>query len=127
MTTQNLKENGSASIIKRLRARLCRQAFEKFKKGVQSTIQDEKDAARCEYYKQTLATRELRKMFYAWVGFQRTFKKARKYWSRLFGKMDNNQKKSAFRIWKNWKQKHVEFQLMSAEEEMQSQVAEMNQ
>jgi hypothetical protein len=63
MTDINVKENGAESVIKRLRCRMLRQAFDLYLKGVKYHKKREIEEERCRYYNKTRNERLMNQVF----------------------------------------------------------------
>jgi hypothetical protein len=79
-------EQGSETILKRVRQRMLRGAFERYKAKLEEQDKERFAEKRCDYF---IATREnrLKQMVYDhWHGFKQDYTGAKVYWGRLFNK-----------------------------------------
>ena len=104
----NIKESGADTIIKRLRKRFLRKAFDLYKDGVKFVKQNEYNDQRMKYYQNTLNERLLKKVYNAWFLFRRNHQKAKGYWYRVFLRLDLTMKQLAVKKWKESTQKRAE-------------------
>lgn len=94
------QEEKSALVIKRVRARLCREAFERYVAFYKKSIQHERNTKGSEYMKKTLDLKLLRKCFNMMIFETKRQITAKKYWTKIFGKMDHFMKKRALIAWR---------------------------
>jgi hypothetical protein len=95
----NVIEDGAGTIVKRLRTRFLRKAFDFYLAGVKRLRQENFDEDRVKYYKRTLQERAMKKVFNAWCAYKHLFERAKKYWNRAYLRMDRSMKQKAFRKW----------------------------
>jgi len=93
------KEDRSGFIIKRMRARLVKQAFQIYKKRTAELRQDLKSEERMKHFMITVEERRKRRAFNALCVYRKLFCQAKTYWSILFTKMDLWRKRRAYRTW----------------------------
>jgi hypothetical protein len=96
---QTAKEDGAGFVIKKMRNRFCRQAFDLYKLHVKQLKQYEKDLARLKCYKELTDARRLRTTFNAMCVYRNNFIKAKNYWTIVLTKMDLWMKRKMFIKW----------------------------
>jgi len=84
----NNREDGAETIVKRLRLRFLRKAFDFYVSGVKHVKKIEKDEERVKQLKKALDERLMRKVYNSWHLFKRNHTKAKGYWHRIFLKLD---------------------------------------
>ena len=84
----NLKEDGAATIIRRLRLRFLRKAFDMYVAGVEFAKKLDKDEERCALYNRTRKERLSQKALDAWVLFKKHHVSAKNCWYRVFLRLD---------------------------------------
>ena len=107
----NIKEDGAATIIRRLRLRLLRKAFDFYVAGVNLAKKIDKDEERCTLYNRTRNERLCQSVFDAWHLFKKSHAKAKGYWYRIFLRLEMTLKQTAIKKWKEVTQKNVEMTL----------------
>lgn len=96
----NNRENGADTIIKRLRQRYLRQAFDLYLKGVKHQKKMENDEERCVLYNKTRNERIKKQIYAAWNLFKENHIKAKKYWNRCYLRLDLGMKEQAIKKWR---------------------------
>ena len=93
-------ENGAFTIVRRLRQRLLRRAFDLYLAGSKYHKKREIEEQRIIMYRETRAKRLLQKAYQSWVGFKDDFVRAKLYWNRIYSQMDFAMKNRAVKKWK---------------------------
>lgn len=101
-------ENAADVIIRKMRARLCRDAFNKYKAMVQLCKKEDMDEERCQYFNKTRDERLKDRVLGAWIIYTKNFHRAKEYWYRLFLRLDLSMKRRAVKKWKDNSQSVVE-------------------
>ncbi len=126
MGDEIVKENGADAIIKRMRKRFMRHAFDLYLEGVKYKMQLQKDEARCQFYKQTLAERLKKKCFGNWAFYSNKFHKAKSFWLKLFNHLEHSRERAAFVRWRDYKQRHIENELRIKQIDHTSNLVDLN-
>ena len=100
MNTQQVKEGGAETVIKRLRTRMLRQAFNLYLEGTRYKRKLGIEEERVAYYNNTRNARLMRKVFNSWHVYRSNFVKAKDYWGRIYKRVDNLLKERAIKKWK---------------------------
>ena len=100
-----MKEDGAESIMKRLRLRFLRKAFDLYINGVKYKKKLMVEEEKCALYKRTREERLKKHVINAWTIFIDNHKKAKKYWYRMYLRLDIGMKQIALKKWKEWAQK----------------------
>ena len=134
ITDVNFKEDGAATIIKRCRLRFLRQAFDLYLAGVKYRKKLEIEEERCRLYNRTRNERLKRTVVNNWQIFSENHKRAKKYWYRMFLRLDIGMKTIAIKRWREWAHKHLEEELtkkqngiVEAIDSLNHQVGELHQ
>lgn len=80
---------------------MCQQAWDKYLHFYKKSIQHDKNVSSQEFMSNTLNLKLLRKVFNAMCFETKRQLTARKYWTKIFNKMDHFMKKRAVHIWNN--------------------------
>ena len=104
----NNGENAADVVIRRMRARLCREAFERYKAMTKLAKKEDKDEERCEYFNKTRDERLKDRTLAAWIMYTKNFHRAKEYWYRLFLRLDLSMKRRAVKKWRDNSQFTIE-------------------
>lgn len=107
MNLINTKEDGASTVIKRLRTRLLRQAFDLYVSGMRYKKKLQIEEERCRYLRETLNLRQKRKVYKAWLKYKQTFQKQKGYWHRLYLRLETTMKERAVKKWQEQTQKLI--------------------
>jgi hypothetical protein len=98
----NAKEDGAETIMKRIRLRFLRQAFDLYQAGVKYKKKLIVEEERCALYHRTRNERLKRVVMNSWKVFIDNHKTAKKYWYRMYLRLDLGMKQMAVKRWKEW-------------------------
>ena len=93
-------ENGAETIIKRLRTRFLRQAFNLYLAGTKYHRKRQIEENRIVMYRKARGLRLLKKTFDSWSTYRDDFLRAKLYWNRIYCTIDHNMKLNAMKKWK---------------------------
>jgi len=88
----NAKEDGAATIIRRLRLRFLRKSFDLYVAGVNYKKQEVTNEERCKIYKAYRDERTKRRIYNAWHLFRNNHTTAKRYWYRIFLRIETTMK-----------------------------------
>lgn len=88
VTETTIKEDGASTIIRRLRLRFLRKAFDLYAAGVKYKKKLLIEEERCALYHRTRNERLKKTVVNAWLIFSENHKRAKKYWYRLHLRLD---------------------------------------
>eukprot|EP00347_Sterkiella_histriomuscorum_P005910 403354803 len=126
IASMNIKENGADTIISRMRKRFLRQAFDLYLSKIKSKKQDQINEERCTQYKKTRDERLKRQVLNSWTIFIDNHIKAKRYWNRMYLRLDLGMKQIALKKWQEWSQKQNEIQLTDCQNKVVSNIEELN-
>ena len=123
------QQGGSEAVLKKIKKRMFKQAFDRYKANCARQQLDERNEGSSEQLRRTLNVRELRKCFNAMRSYNSKNVKARTYMKILLGKMDHWTKKRAFGMWQDggnvMKMEDLQFEQNALTEEMTVKNAEL--
>ena len=106
-----VKEDGASTIIRRLRLRFLRKAFDLYAAGVKYKKKLIIEEERCALYHKTRDERLKRQVMNAWTIFIDNHVKAKRYWNRMYIRLDLSMKQMALKKWREWAQRDCEKEL----------------
>jgi hypothetical protein len=83
-----------------MRQRFLRQAFKLYKNGVDELKKAEKDEQRCQLYWRTRDERLKQTVYNTWHIYKTNHVRAKKYWNRIYLRLDLSMKQRALKMWK---------------------------
>jgi len=104
VSTCQVGERGAETIIKRVRARFLRRAFDRYLDAVKFVKKTDIEEERCRYLTQTIQERRKRQIYNNWLIYVNNFKTAKKYWYRIYLRMDLAMKQRTMKRWQEWSQ-----------------------
>jgi len=93
------QETRADFIIKKMRKRFTQQAWDRYLTFYKKSLQHDRNVNSGKYLYNTLCLKLLRKTFNAMCFETRRQVTARKYWNKIFNKMDHFMKKRAMKMW----------------------------
>lgn len=121
------KEDNAGYVIKRMRNRFLRQAFDRYVEFNRRSQQHTKNLARGDHIAETLRLRELRKMYNALCYYKNWRSRIKQVWHKVLSKFDYYQKMRAIKIWNdNAHEKHQK-KLMLNQELLTNNITETNE
>lgn len=130
----NIKEDGAFTIMRRLRLRYLRKAFDIYQAGVKYKKKLEIQEERCMIYNTLRNERLKAQVLNAWLIFKNRHLTAKDYWYRIFIRLDLSLKRQTVRQWKEVTQLDVEKDLLSHEnsiidtnEDLNHEIGELHQ
>lgn len=104
----NTKEDGAATVIKRLRTRLLRKAFDLYVAGAKYHKKRQIEEERVRYYNLTRDMRMKRQVYNAWLLFRANFQKQKSYWNRIYLRLETTLKERTVKRWREQTEKLIE-------------------
>jgi len=92
ITESNIKTDGAETLIKKIRSKYLRQAFDMYLAGVNNKKKEIKDEERCQMFNNTRDERNKQRVFNAWHLFKANHSKAKNYWYRIFLRLEGSMK-----------------------------------
>ena len=115
----------------RLRKRILRKAFERYRRAIDNDKKSEFASKRSDYFISVLQSRMKKRCFEAMREFQSAYTMATRYFGKVNGKLGLRQIQDAFRKWKSWKNREREIMfsdiqgnLRSENEDLSKQIGE---
>lgn len=113
VTTISTKEDGASTVIKRLRTRILRKAFDLYVAGAKYHKKRQVEEERCKLYNQTRDNRLKRQVYSAWILFNLNFQKQKGYWNRIYLRLETTLKQRSIKKWNEQTQKIIESEMLS--------------
>jgi hypothetical protein len=95
----NTKEGGSYKIMRRLRLRLLRKCIDLYVEGIAYKKKCEKEEEKVAMYSRIRNERLKAQVLNAWLIFKKKHLNAKKYWYRIFVRLDLTRKRLACKQW----------------------------
>lgn len=100
VASMNIKENGARIIIKRLRLRYCRKAFDLYLDGLKYQRTNNQLETRCGLYNKLRNDRLLNQVLNSWIIFKNHHQEAKKAWYCIFLKLEVSFKRLSIKKWR---------------------------
>ena len=98
-----IKAITAENAAQKLRKRILRKAFERYRRAIDNDKQSEFASKRSDYFTSVLQSRMKKRCFEAIREFQSAHTIATRYFGKMNGKLGLRQLQDAFRKWKSWK------------------------
>ena len=133
-TDMQIKEWGAYKIMRRLRLRLFRKAFDLYLDGVKHRNAEDMRTQRCQMYHSLRNQRMLQKVVNQWIIYKQNHITAKKYWYRIFLRLELNLKRLSIKRWREVSQASVEAsleehsdQIINANDDLNHKIGELDQ
>ena len=114
---QDTEASGATRIVERLKKKLLRKGFQRYREGVEAFRLAERNSDGADHLLKTITQRKLHRCISAWRLYSHKFKKAKCYWEIVLTKFNTWQLKWAFNKWNEGKnQNKIEDITMKMEE-----------
>jgi hypothetical protein len=126
MVDVNIKEEGASTVIKRMRCRYLRQAFDLYLKGVKLRRKEQIEEQRCAQLRNTRNERMLNLIFNQWRVYKNNHLQAKKSWGRIYSRLDHTLQRRAIRRWREQNKAAHERELQNHQNHVTELIAEKN-
>ena len=121
-----LKEDGAYTIMRRLRLRLVRKAFDLYEAGLAYKRKVEVQEERCQMYNRIRDERLKATVLNSWTIFKTNHQTAKDYWYRIFLRLEVRLKQQSVKKWIEVTQLKVEKSLRSHENQIIERIEDLN-